>query len=466
MDIYVPAKALTTPTPLPVAVFIFGGGFILGSKDIYQPHVPFYDGTGLVSQSGGDMIFISFNYRLGAFGFLAGSSMEEGGVPNAGLWDQRAVFEWVQEYIHLLGGDPRRVTAMGESAGASSIMHHLVAEGGTLDPLFQRAILLSPAFQVMWDRTGGIEATFKQFATLAGCREQTVDCLRGLDLETLTKANKDLMLQQVPGTFAVGPTPDGSFIRQTPALELASGNFWPMESLVLSHCADEAALFVDGSISTNAQFDSFLETMFPNYTQSGPLQAAVTERYPPVENGGGGGSKYKNQADRLKDVVRDSSMTCNIHYLDAAYSSSRLWNMQYSVTPGWHATDLAAVFNNPQYDASGDWEEVLTGYLLLPFNLLFSGISTVVQRYLASYIVSGDPNMHRAIINIPPGIKWNHPRPEGEKIKGVLDVGNFLVREVEDREVPGGACGFWRGVYAAAVKEGGFVPPGGEVGGT
>lgn len=459
MDIYVPAKAHTAHTPLPVAVFIFGGGFILGSKDIYQPQVPFYDGTGLVSQSGGNMIYISFNYRLGAFGFLAGSSMEDGGLPNAGLWDQRAVFEWVREHIHLLGGDPERVTAMGESAGASSIMHHLVAEGGKLDPLFQRAILLSPAFQVTWDRAGGVESVFKQFAALAGCKDQTVECLRSLGPEVLAKANKDLMLQQVPGTFAVGPTPDGKFIRQIPALELASGNFWPMESLVLSHCADEAALFVDGSISTDAEFDSFLETMFPNYTDSRSLRAVVAERYPPVEDGGG---KYGSQADRLKDVVRDSSMTCNIHYLNSAYASSRLWNMQYSVAPGWHATDLAAVFNNPLYDASGDWEDVLTGYLLLPFNLLFSGISTVVQRYFSSYIVSGDPNTSRAVVNIPPGIRWNHPEPDGEKIKKVLDVG-FLVREVEDGEVPGSACGFWREFYAGAARDGGYVPPGGEV---
>ena len=42
--------------------------------------------------------------------------------------------------IHLLGGDPTQVTAMGESAGAGSIMHHLVAEGGTLEPLFKSSV--------------------------------------------------------------------------------------------------------------------------------------------------------------------------------------------------------------------------------------------------------------------------------------------------------------------------------------
>ncbi|SPO04892.1 related to triacylglycerol lipase I precursor [Cephalotrichum gorgonifer] len=474
MDIYVPSKALASPSkPLPVAVFIFGGGFILGSKDIYQPQVPFYDGTGMISQSKNSMIFITFNYRLGAFGFLAGTSMEEGGLPNAGLWDQRAVFEWVRSYVHLLGGDPGQVTAMGESAGASSIMHHLVAEGGKLDPLFRRAVLLSPAYQPMWDRAGGCESTFQDFASLSGCKDDegkgagVVECLRKLDSETLMRANKDLLLQQVPGTFAVGPTPDGSLIRQLPALELASGNFWPLESLVLSHCADEAAVFVDGSITTNDSFDSFLSAVFPNYTEPTPLHAAVLDHYPPVKEGGGGGSKYATQQDRVADLVRDSSMTCNIRYLTEAYTPSRVWNMQYSVSPGWHGTDLVAVFNNPHYGSSSSpsdsWEDVLTKYVLLPLGILFSGISTVLQSYLVSYVLTGDPNTRRAVVNLPPAVRWDHPQLAGEKIKKVLDVGNFLVGGVEDGQVPGAACGFWREFYAAAAADGGYVPPGGEV---
>lgn len=52
------------------------------------------------------------SYRVGAYGWLAGTTMEEEGTPNAGLWDQRAAFEWVQSYITLLGGDPTQVTAM------------------------------------------------------------------------------------------------------------------------------------------------------------------------------------------------------------------------------------------------------------------------------------------------------------------------------------------------------------------
>jgi carboxylesterase type B len=159
--------------------------------------------------------------------------MENQGLPNAGLWDQRAALQWTKDNIHLLGGDPTQVTAMGESAGAGSIMHHLVAEGGTLDPLFKRAIMQSAAFQPMWDRKGQLEDVFQTFAKLSGCAGQ-------------------------------GPAPDGSFIRQLPSLEFASRNFYTgVDALISSHTSDEATLFVDGHVATDAEFSTFLGQIFP-----------------------------------------------------------------------------------------------------------------------------------------------------------------------------------------------------------
>lgn len=71
-------------------------------------------------------MFVTINYRLGAFGWLSGPEFQaSGGIANAGLHDQRLALEWVQENIHLFGGDPNRVTIMGSSAGASSVLHHI-----------------------------------------------------------------------------------------------------------------------------------------------------------------------------------------------------------------------------------------------------------------------------------------------------------------------------------------------------
>lgn len=60
------------------------------------------------------IVYVAIQYRLGALGWLSGSTLEEeGGVSNAGLLDQRLALEWVQENIHLFGGDPDQVTVMG-----------------------------------------------------------------------------------------------------------------------------------------------------------------------------------------------------------------------------------------------------------------------------------------------------------------------------------------------------------------
>ena len=151
--------------------------------------------------------------------------MEQQGLPNTGFYDQRAALQWIQDYISLVGGDPAQVSAWGESAGAGSIMHQLVAFGGTQDPLFSKAVMQSPAFALMYDRKGSIEDTFQNFTELAGCSGQGVSCLRAASAETLQNANTALNEQVPEGTFAVGPAADGNLIRQLAVLELASGMF-------------------------------------------------------------------------------------------------------------------------------------------------------------------------------------------------------------------------------------------------
>ena len=106
--------------------------------------------------------------QVGAWGWLAGTTMEKEGLPNAGLYDQRAVLEWIQRYIDLVGGDKTHVSAWGESAGATSILQHLTAFGGTQDPLFSRAVLQSPASIFSSDRKGTLEQAFHTFATRPG----------------------------------------------------------------------------------------------------------------------------------------------------------------------------------------------------------------------------------------------------------------------------------------------------------
>lgn len=90
VNIFTPSDA-TPESKLPVWLFIQGGG--------YATFGPFFNGTEVVSRSGGNMIFVNFNYRLGALGFLATEELRQTGDLNAGLQDQRKMLYWLQDHI-------------------------------------------------------------------------------------------------------------------------------------------------------------------------------------------------------------------------------------------------------------------------------------------------------------------------------------------------------------------------------
>lgn len=88
----------------------------------------------------GSVISVEVQYRLGFFGFLAGSEVSEQGDLNVGLLDQRAALDWVQRNIKAFGGDPNRVTIWGGSAGGGSVTYQLIAGGAFDQPPFSAAI--------------------------------------------------------------------------------------------------------------------------------------------------------------------------------------------------------------------------------------------------------------------------------------------------------------------------------------
>ncbi|MXP42477.1 carboxylesterase family protein [Altererythrobacter soli] len=136
IDVWTPAGAATDK--LPVIAWIHGGGFNSGMSS-----VPLYDGANLARQG---IVFVSINYRLGPFGFLATPELSaEGGQGsgNYGLLDQIRGLEWVRDNVANFGGDPTNVTMMGHSAGgqavsnlaasplARGLFHKVIAESGS-----------------------------------------------------------------------------------------------------------------------------------------------------------------------------------------------------------------------------------------------------------------------------------------------------------------------------------------------
>lgn len=134
LNVWAPTEK--TDKPLPVMVWIYGGGFHVGSTD-----APVYRGEALVKKG---VIFVSIAYRLGVFGFAAHPllSKESGhGSGNYALMDQLAGIQWVKRNIAAFGGDPENITVFGQSAGSRSLQALTCSSLST--GLFQKAIMQS-----------------------------------------------------------------------------------------------------------------------------------------------------------------------------------------------------------------------------------------------------------------------------------------------------------------------------------
>jgi para-nitrobenzyl esterase len=137
LNIWAPSKQTK---PLPVMVWIHGGGFTNGSSD--QIH---YDGTSFAER---DVVLVTINYRLGPLGFLAhpelSSETSNGTSGNYGFLDQIAALKWIKNNITSFGGDPDNVTIFGESAGGTSVA--ILRASPLATGLFDKAIIQSPWF--------------------------------------------------------------------------------------------------------------------------------------------------------------------------------------------------------------------------------------------------------------------------------------------------------------------------------
>jgi para-nitrobenzyl esterase len=222
----------------PVMVWVHGGAYVLGSAG-----QPLYDGTVLASS--GDVVIVTINYRLGAFGFLDPSTYRAGRRPydtNVGLRDVIFALQWVRDNIARFGGDPNRVTLFGESAGAGVVTTLLTSPAA--EGLFAAAIAQSsPATSVYdVDRAGRIAA---QLLDELGMDHSDVDRMPDVPASALVAASQRLFDQvpvQNPGTLPFVPIVDGDVVPDYPVTLAREGRSHAVP-LIIGTNKHEAALF-------------------------------------------------------------------------------------------------------------------------------------------------------------------------------------------------------------------------------
>ena len=218
----------------PVMFWIHGGAFVNGAGSS-----PVYDGTKFAQH--GDVVVVTVNYRLGAFGFLHLDEVfgaDFAGSGNAGILDQVAALEWVRDNIEAFGGDPDHVTIFGESAGGMSV--------GTLlglpraEGLYHRAIVQSGSSSFALP-SGRATTTAREVLALAGVT--TVEELESVPAEQILTAQAELLKRGADVDLPFQPVIDGAVVPELPLQTIASGATGNVATMV-GTTADEMTLFL------------------------------------------------------------------------------------------------------------------------------------------------------------------------------------------------------------------------------
>ncbi|GAA4136707.1 carboxylesterase/lipase family protein [Leifsonia shinshuensis] len=303
LNVTSPAAASSDSKPLPVIVFIHGGGFAIGEGADY-------DATKLAAKGA---VVVTVDYRLGLLGFLAHPALAErpgGPAGNYGLQDQQAALRWVQNNIRQFGGDPRHVAIDGQSAGGLSVLAQLASPSAA--GLFQSAIVESGAFAPQQKTLATAEAEGTTVASALGCADQSADCLRNVPLAELLR-NEPLSI--TPGYV------DGAVLREPVLQAIATGRFNRVPLLNGANTEEEriftelglsvtkgATTILPGPITT----ETYQSTIASNFGVTAATAARIAAEYPL--------SAYASPALAFSALNSDANFSTPALALDAAAS--------------------------------------------------------------------------------------------------------------------------------------------------
>ena len=321
--------AARSAKPLPVMVWIYGGGFVNGGS---SPAV--YSGERFAARG---VMLVSFNYRLGRFGFFAHPQLArehpEEPKGNYAIMDQIAALRWVHDNVAAFGGDPDNVTVFGESAGGASV--HLLMASPAARGLFHRAIVESgggrdefPHLLLMRKDTDIVttaETLGAEFGRRKGVAVDTTDAvqqLRALSADDVIDGYNLASMARGVATDFSGPMLDGRIVVEAPATAYRLGHVAPISMLVGVNSADiglNAARTVD-------------EVLAPLHAD----RAVARKAYDPDGN-----ATVYQLASR---VAMDRFMTEPARYV--AFAVSQAGSAAYEYRFSYVATSMAAEWSN------------------------------------------------------------------------------------------------------------------------
>ncbi|KAI1107313.1 alpha/beta-hydrolase [Jackrogersella minutella] len=317
---------------LPILIYVHGGGFNTGSGAERNM-------MSFVSWSETPMIGMSFNYRVGALGFLPSAIAAKEGVLNLGLKDQQAFFQWVQNNAADFGGDPNNVTIMGLSAGAHSVGHHLISYSPankltSSPPPFQKAILESGGSlaRATFVPTHPLHAQqFQEFLKECGlnntAEDKILDELRSLSLDKVSTASNAIWKKYYASLrWSFQPVIDGpgGIIPDLPLNSWQKGNVLRIPILT-GFNTNEGAIFVPAHANNASAMNTLMSNLIPSLNKT---DIGTMDKMYPDPNSTLGETLYVTQPPagfgtqfwRLDDVYAHYAYICPV--LQAADKAS------------------------------------------------------------------------------------------------------------------------------------------------
>ncbi|KAL3455012.1 Carboxylesterase [Aspergillus heterothallicus] len=397
LDIWAPSSA-TKDSKLPVKVWVFGGSDTEGGASY-----PLYDGCNMAEKGA---VVVGLNYRLGPLGFLALDSAGING--NQGIQDLIMALEWVQSSISAFGGDPEKVLAFGQSAGATDV--YAIATLGEAPSLFKSAIIESIALPQLTEKSIANKLG-ASFAEQLQCDLDDISCLQAVSASDLQKASAaDSYLGSGLGGYSPGvansktpkwwPIVDGTVIKENP---LDRGAQVPT---VLGYNQQEGTLDTISNYNsptiiaslTAANYTTFLRENF------GSTAASIIAKYYPLSayesaTIAAGQSAGAGVFEAIAHVITDAHFKCPTY--QSALSTARnananaaVWAYEFSHnnTCAWLDT-LVAIADDLTFLGAAHTAEIPFVFANLDFDYTSEGLnytcqSTDAERDLSDEMIS------------------------------------------------------------------------------